>query len=386
MFSLSKKSPQWILGAAWLLMAGSLAFAQGEPPKGGGVKKVTVVGQAAADAKGAEEEAVQKALRKAVEEAAGVFIASQTQTENFQLVKDRVMAKAAGFVFEHKILKKWVDNGILNVQVYAVVSLDRFADEWAAIREALLTEKMPLFMVIVPEEINGNYDAGHAAEGAILKVFLDKGFPPVDKGQVEQNRERDLTKANLEGDMQKIAAFGARYGAQIVVVGSATCGQPEPTDIYGIRHTFYHVSVEVRAIRTDDAGIIASESADVRKGSTNPHGAAKDALRQAGTEAGLKLVDAVMKSWQQRATMGRRIQVMIANCGFREYRLLKETLNKVDGINHVFPKEYANSVAMFDVEAGIDAETLADRMLDIKGINLEVTQALPNRIDLKVVK
>ncbi|MEW6355993.1 MAG: hypothetical protein AB1696_06700 [Planctomycetota bacterium] len=376
------------LAAAWLLLCGALLLAQEPPPPPGkyGVKKVTAVGKAPAGNPGAEDEAVQQALRLAVEQATGVFVAGQTETQNFQLVKDRVMAKASGFVFEHKIIKKWIDAGILHVQVYAVVSLDRFADEWAAIREALLTEGMPLFMVIVSEEINGRFDLGHAAENAILKVFIDKGFPPVDKAQIEQNRERDLTKANLAGDMQAIAAFGARYGAQIVIVGQATTGPPEVNNVYGVNTTFYHANVEVRAVRTDDAGIIASEAANVRKGATNPHGAAKAALATAGEEAGVKLVDSVMKNWQQRATQGRRIQVMISECDFKSYVMLKKLLGNVSAVNHVWPKEYANKVAMFDLEATINAETLAERLMALEGVPLDVVQLLPNRIDLKVVK
>ncbi|NOZ21420.1 MAG: hypothetical protein GXP25_10065 [Planctomycetes bacterium] len=381
-----QKHPISVLAAAWLLLAGPILLAQQPPPGPHGVKKVTVIGKAPAGNVGAEDEAVQKALRLAVEQATGVFIAGQTETENFQLVKDRVMAKASGFVFEHKILKKWIDAGILHVQVYAVVSLDRFADEWAAIREALLTENMPLFMVIVSEEINGRFDLGHAAENAILKVFIEKGFPPVDKAQIEQNRERDLTKANLAGDMQAIAAFGARYGAQIVVVGQATTGPPEINNVYGVNTTFYFANVEVRAIRTDDAGIIASESANIRKGSTNSHGAAKMALTAAGIEAGQKLVDAVMKNWQKRATQGRRVQVMISDCDFRHYVQLKKLLGKVSAVKHVWPKEYANKVAMFDLEATISAETLAERLMELEGVPLDVVQLLPNRIDLKVTK
>ena len=41
---------------------------------------------------------------------------------------------------------------------------------------------------------------------------------------------------------------------------------------------------------------------------------------------------------------------------------------------------------MFDVEAIIDAETLAERLMDIKEVPLDVEQLLPNRIDLKVTR
>ena len=45
-----------------------------------------------------EAEAVNDALRKAVEEGAGTFIYSHSETEDFALVRDTVLARSAGFV------------------------------------------------------------------------------------------------------------------------------------------------------------------------------------------------------------------------------------------------------------------------------------------------
>src|SRR5690554_5961488 len=44
------------------------------------------------------DSAVQDALRNAVERGAGQFIHSQSETNNYQIVLDKVLSKSAGFV------------------------------------------------------------------------------------------------------------------------------------------------------------------------------------------------------------------------------------------------------------------------------------------------
>lgn len=70
---------------------------------------------------GTKEEAIQDALRSAVERAVGVYIYSSTEVENFQVVKDKIISASRGYVNNYEIVKEDQKEGIffitLNVQV-----------------------------------------------------------------------------------------------------------------------------------------------------------------------------------------------------------------------------------------------------------------------------
>jgi hypothetical protein len=69
-------------------------------------KWVTVIGRAplSGDNSAAEQEAINDALRKAVEQVAGTLLQSSTKIRNAEVVRDEIVANARGYVSRHKIL------------------------------------------------------------------------------------------------------------------------------------------------------------------------------------------------------------------------------------------------------------------------------------------
>jgi hypothetical protein len=376
------------LSGVFLLSA--LATAQEEPasPRSGVSKRVTATGKAEVGGVGAEDEALRDALRKAVELAAGQFIASVSATQDYQLVHDEVFSEVKGFVETYNILRKYTQGDVLVVEIEAVVSVDAFRAGWEKLQSLINRWGKRRFMCVVTDRIDGKDDQGHSAQTAIEKVFLDRGFPMVDKAQVEQVRERDLTGANLGGNIQQIAAFGKRFGAEVMLVGDANAGEAETQDVYGTRMVFYHPSVEIKAIRVDNAMLIASESADIRKGSTNKMAAAKEALREAGVKVAKQIINQVIKA-MLRDTMGQGnlVQIVVDQIGGRRNCLaLEKALRDIRGVTNVFEREFSNNMVTLDIETTIPATEFGDRLLEITEPKLDVTGTTANRIDAKVIK
>ena len=100
-----------------LLVCLALSCALSVTPPAGGQKvkaapvdkTVTVTGVAAGTTLKSKDEAVAQALRKAVEEACGVFLKAQTKIRDYQTVYDKIFANTVGYVVEHKVLKTWTD-------------------------------------------------------------------------------------------------------------------------------------------------------------------------------------------------------------------------------------------------------------------------------------
>jgi len=54
----------------------------------------------------ARDHAIKDALRKAVEQAVGTLISSETVAENYEVLSDRIYSKAEGYVAEYKVLRE----------------------------------------------------------------------------------------------------------------------------------------------------------------------------------------------------------------------------------------------------------------------------------------
>lgn len=75
-----------------------------------------------------KEQAIQVALRSAIEQAFGTFVSSNTQILNNELVKDELTAVSSGNIRDYKILSEYENNGKYFVSLQAVVSINKLAE------------------------------------------------------------------------------------------------------------------------------------------------------------------------------------------------------------------------------------------------------------------
>ena len=124
------------------------AFAQTVVTKEG-VGEAAIVNR---DEMKAFEEAKQKALRAAVEQAAGVRIDSDTVVVNNQLVRDQVFANTSGFVKSSEVLEKKVERGVVTVKVKADIITENLDKDLAAARDLVKRMGKPSIVIVVQEQ------------------------------------------------------------------------------------------------------------------------------------------------------------------------------------------------------------------------------------------
>ena len=81
------------------------------------------------------EEAKDKALRSAVEQASGVRIDADTTVVNNQLVRDQVFANTSGYVKKYDVLDKKVEKGVVTVKVKADIITESLEKDVTAARD-----------------------------------------------------------------------------------------------------------------------------------------------------------------------------------------------------------------------------------------------------------
>ena len=161
----------WSIVAATVMAAVSATAAAQAPPvplPSQADKWVVAVGRSAVTGEAGLKEATGMALRKAVETACGVFLTSQSRVRNYKTVYDRVLVNSVGYVREHTVTKTTTTGGITVIEIRAMVSTQKFEEDWASVAHALEQENNPRMMVAILEYIQQR-DAFAQAENTEVK-------------------------------------------------------------------------------------------------------------------------------------------------------------------------------------------------------------------------
>ncbi len=353
---------------------------------------VTVTGVAAGTDGKAEDAAVDRALRKAVEEACGVFLTAQSKTEDYQATYDKIFANAVGYVRRHKVMKVWTDDGQTYATVKVRVSTQAFEEDWASIAHTVEQEDNPRVIIAVVEQIEQTVDTSKVVdEGGIVQTkledfFLEHGITLMDQETTAEVSKRDVLLAAIKNDEKELASLGARFKADVVITGRATAKYGKTIEVADVEMHQYTATLTVRVIQSDSGLVLVSKGFDpVTVNSLQRGGAEDKVLAKLAEERAPELLAAVVKAWQNRENIHRKIPISISGMGFKEWRLFEKEVEGLRGVDAVRRREITEGVAHIDVEYQHDIDSLAERLTELDSLELEVTEITTNRIKLKVV-
>ena len=358
-------------------------------------RRIVVTGRAIGETPAAAEEARLDALREAVQQVCGSFINAQSETEDFALVRDKILEQPVGFARVVRVLKgPQAANGITEVQLEAEVFPVAFEKRWAEFAHIKQREGNPRCVIAILEDENPDDGIPPTTNGLVQteleRFFLEQKVQLMDKGATDLVRQRDLRLAAESGDPKKAAAAGAAFKADVVVLGRAEVQRGDSVNLDGVEVKRWNVTLTVRAVQTDSGAILVSKTYRPKRPYTTTSGSAKDALSVLGRDAAAEVLHDIGQAWRARATEGRTIQLMLSPCSRRQFRAIQEamiTLKGVTGGRDGFVlRELAENVATIDVNWKYDLEQLADRLdelsleTDAGLLTIDVVEQSANRI------
>ena len=342
----------------------------------------------------AESEATGLALRKAVEEACGTFIRGKTKTEDYKTTYDKVIAHTAGYVLEHKVLKVSVDDDAktTTVRVQARVSTKKFEEEWARAAHTIAEEGNPRVLVAIAEATQWTasgpayqIEANGIVQGKLEDFLSDKGLQLMDKATVEGVSKRDVILATVKDNVAEVAAMGAKFKADVVIIGTALAKFAKKLDLGEAQMYQYNCSLTIRAVQADSGRILMSNSYTLSPAETSRHSEDKALIKLANEEAPQVLKD-VLNAWRKRANVGKNIELMITGMDRRSWKKFEAEAKEIDGVTAMHLREITESMATIDVEYKLRLDNLADRLEELKDVKVEVVEQNGNRLKMKVVK
>lgn len=361
---------------------------------------VTVTGRAIGNTPAAEEEAKLDALRMAVSQVCGSFINAQSQTEDFMLVRDKVLEQPVGFARVVKVLKgpQVVGGDITEIQLQAEVFPAEFEKRWAEFAHIKQREGNPRCVIVVLEDDNPFDSIPPITNGLVQteleNFFLEQKVELMDKGAADAVRKRDLQLAAESGDAKKAAAAGAAFKADVVVLGTAEARQGDSVELAGVTVKRWNVTMTLRTIQTDSAAILVSKTYRPEKAMTTTSGSGKDALTRVARDNAPQVLSDIAKAWRERATVGKVIQVTLEPCSRAVFKAIQAEMIGHKGITGGADgfklRELVNNVASVEVNWKYDLDQLADRFEELAlqsddGLmTLQVTEQTANRFTVKL--
>lgn len=342
----------------------------------------------------ARDKAIDDALRKAVEQAVGTMVTSDTLTEKYKVITDKILAQTTGYVQRYNILSEKAEGDLYRVRIQAEVGRANLMNDLRALGLLHALAEKPKVMVIMEEKVAGVFgttaweDVGQA-ESTLMERLIAAGFVVVDPQTVRANIKRDEALRILEGDAQAAAAAGLQYGAQVVITGKAFSknagGRILDTQLQSLQAT-----VQARVIRSDDARVISSRSEQGRRVHIDEVQGGVLAIRDATGRMSEVMIADILAQWRQEA-YGRTKEITLVITGLASYRHLtaiKQFLEKeMQGIRGVNQRSFLGGAAELMLDYGGRSTNVADELANRKftGFSLEPTNVTPSRVDVKAV-
>lgn len=343
----------------------------------------------------ARDDAIENALRNAVEEALGLMVESRTLVENFQLVEDNIYTKTKGYVQKYEIVQEKKRNEqMYEVTVKAIIKMANLKDDWEGIKNIIDRKNTPRIMVMIDEKNVGETLHAHyfeadmnTAETALMDAFMEKGFRFVDRATIKRNTDQATAVAIMEGNVNKAASLGRSVGAEVVITGKALA-KATVVEAYGTRIPSQQATVTARAIRTDTGDIIATGSSDGKFSHIEDVAGGTKAIQQACEKLSNDLIEKILNRWQMDISSGGVMTLKVQ--GITDYTQLSKFKGAlkyyVRDLASVTQRDWSGQYATLEIEMKGNADDLAQRLggKNIEGIHVQVIGMTQNSVTVKL--
>lgn len=228
------------------------------------------------------------------------------------------------------------------------------------------------------------------AENEIIRKFIETGYRVIDPKIANKLRQK-MDSLGGNDDIAQLAATGQRLGAHILITGVAVS---EPV---GNRDGMvsYRGTIELRAVATEDATILASNSINAGGTDVADAVAAKIALKNASVRMSNYMLEQLCNRNFSFKDAGGNTQkaagqpssgsteISIANITYSQMQSLETYLKSNPKIKEV-KKTFASNAGKLTVGGSLSAGQIADLLSGFKSFPIEITNLGDNNVEAKV--
>ena len=324
--------------------------------RGRGTIELQVLGQALVvngNLAKAQELAVADGLRQAAEQAVGSLVYSETKVENYQLIKDTIRLRSAGYISGYEINKVWVEQNICKVFLTVRVKKGTMIQDLEELRLNLMLAGNPGIMLSITAEDQRLSTGGFTT--VIMEGLQAAGYNRVFDQKQPAARQQGALLVTGEVFSEKLGSYQ----------GLVSC----------------RVTLQVRMVKADTGESLGSYDLQQTEVDLTERAAAEKALRRASE----RLLPLILADLSKNLTAPRSLTLSVMNLTYPQVTLFRQYLRETPMVDRVQLHEYTGRKAVLSVETTLTAPQLADELLGWDEFILEVTGVSPYLIELMVM-
>lgn len=346
----------------------------------------------------ARNQAINDALRKAVEEAVGSMVSAEMISLKFQLLDDQVYSKPQGYIQNYKVISEKPTGNLYQLTVQATVATDILKDDLSALGFLFTRKNMPKIIIMVAEQNIGQESFSYwwgaqegqagltVTENALMENLIERGFNVIDHSAVGDKADIDNAYRLENITKEAIKIIGNLYDAEVVIYGKALS---RPVDRAMNSPTVSaEAEISLRAINTKNGEIIASVLVQGSAMHINDVTAGAEALRRTMDSLSEDLIIQIVDGWSKEASVVTTIKMAISGIkSYTNFIRFKDILQKdVRSVKVVHHRSSGPGVATLDIEIKGSAQELADEltMISYEGFAIDITDITPESVDIKM--
>ncbi len=365
------------------------------------IQTTEAVGQAAVagDPLAAKEQAKDDALRNCVQQVATTVVTAATETDQAQLLSDKVYAHSAGYVRKYQVLDDRQEGNTWVTRMRCDVSEAKLDEDLMAFGIAYRRAGMPRVLVLVAEQAIHATQAtgwwqggGNAADLRVVEnAFMDRmeksGFTFVD-AEVLAGKVK-LEAIGIDPNLAQVREVGVRSGAEMVIVGRAIA---KPLGEIKLDNGVFYSSVanvSARAVRVDTGEIVATAEFTSTAGrGFEQTTAGRNALSEGGRQLARDLFAKIGKVWSREQSGARRVAMAVR--GVDDYARLAAFKNllvqSVRGVKDVQERSMEDGKAELEVTLSGTSQAFATELATRKftGFTVKVRKVTGNSVEVEL--
>lgn len=346
----------------------------------------------------ARDAAISDAQQRAVEQAIGILIDSQTQVENFQVISDNILSQTKGYIKRYNVVREAREDNLLRIAITAEVALGKLSDDLSAIGILLGQMHKPRTMILVAEQnigqewvawwwggVHGQQTEMNIIDNTLMDKFVEKGFEMIDHEAAAQDIK--ITPAYKVQDIsaQQARTLGNQAHAEVVITGK---GLAKLYGNVGGGLKSVQADLSLRAVRTDTGQVLATAMTHAAAVHISEIAAGNDALKKAATEAADQLTTKILAQYSKEVGGTRSINITVSGLNKTQFVKFKDVLrNQVRGIKGLNERSFQNGVAKLSVDSKSSCQILSDELSlkDFGTFSVEVVSSSANQLELRVM-
>ncbi len=359
-------------------------------------KQITAEGVASigSDPAAARDKAIEDALRRAVEQAVGSLVESETAVENYKLLSDKIYSRSSGYVKNYNIVSERQEGGLLRITITADVSSGDLNSDLAGIGLLQRRMKYPRVMVsIIEDNILTTADYWNTysvstsqAEAVVNMRMKEKGFNMVDPNFMRKSLNAREAKEAWEGDYATAGNFGKRLGAEVVIIGQAASTRAA-NNIMGSDLISVSSTSNASAVKAGTGEMLAQASGKGTAAHINEVAALQESLKKASDQVADQLISGILETWQRESSGPRAVALEVNDISPAELERLKAGIEKLRGVAEVQVRNFSGGSADITIQAKTDGQELSSLIskTSFPGFKLVLVDSSVDRLEYNVV-